>query len=124
MSNFRECGECNLCCTGFMSGEVNRIAFGGLYPCAYLKTSCEIYDNRPNMCRNYQCAWSQYILPEHMRPDLINTIVSVERKNGVQYLRAISTEQISDEVAKELDAFTSTHNSFWKKTIVIKAIKT
>lgn len=100
MTKFRECGECTACCT-WLYGEVYESEFGNGKSCKFLKCDgCGIHETRPSLCRNYQCAWSQYLLSEEMRPDKSNIIVSVERNENGQYLNVfpINNVEISEEI--------------------------
>lgn len=86
---FRECGDCTICCT-WLVGESYGNSFGCGKSCKFLEENkCGIYDDRPEACKNYQCAWSQHLLLEEMRPDKCGIIVSVEKKDNIQYLRSI-----------------------------------
>lgn len=86
---FRPCEECNACCNGSLQGVAHGKEFGNGIPCAFLQCEkCTIYPHRPSTCINYQCAWSQHLFDEDMRPDKLGIMVSVERK-GDQYLKAI-----------------------------------
>ena len=90
---FRECGECTACCT-WLVGESYGIFFGNGKSCKFLKCDgCSIYEERPKVCRKYQCAWSQEILPFDMRPDKCNFIVSVEERDGNNCLKVIATNK-------------------------------
>ena len=85
----RDCGECTACCT-WMIGESYGHKFGNGVSCNFLdKCGCGIYEKRPEVCRKYQCGWSQELFPEEMRPDKCGIIVSVENNENEQYLRAI-----------------------------------
>lgn len=90
---FRDCGECTACCT-WMIGEAYGNKFGNGISCKFLKEcGCGIYEDRPQVCKGYQCAWSQSLFPEEMRPDKCGIIVSVESNEKVgQYLRAVIME--------------------------------
>ncbi len=98
---FRECGECTACCT-WLVGNAFGQEFGNGKSCKFLDCNkCGIYNKRPEVCKAYQCAWSQYLLPEEMRPDKCGYLVSVEfdNKNG-QYLKVlpINNNKITDNV--------------------------
>lgn len=70
----RHCGECRACCItlGFQAreGEAPFDKPHGV-PCRHLvRTGCEIYDERPPVCRRFQCGWLQAPnLPDALRPD-------------------------------------------------------
>lgn len=90
--NFRSCGECTACCSGQLAGEIYGHKMFPGKPCYFLKgKKCSIYENRPvSPCQKYQCAWSQHLFHEDMRPDKIGLMVSVETKDsGEQFLRIV-----------------------------------
>lgn len=70
----RECGECRACCVvlGFeaRAGEAPFAKPAG-EPCPHLiQIGCAIYDERPAVCRRFQCGWIQADnLPDELRPD-------------------------------------------------------
>jgi Fe-S-cluster containining protein len=85
----RECGECTACCT-WLVGNAFHWEFGQGKSCKFLECSgCGVYKARPETCRNYQCAWSQNLLAEDMRPDKCNALVSVEKNEYGQYLKIL-----------------------------------
>ena len=99
---FRECGECTACCT-WLIGDSFGWKFGQGQSCKFLECNgCGVHKGRPESCRNYQCAWSQHLLPEEMRPDKCNVLVSVERNENGQYLKVfgINNKRISDDMRK------------------------
>lgn len=88
--NFRPCNECNKCCTGKLLANIHGFEMGNGKPCVFLiKGQCSIYDNRPKVCQSYQCAWSQGLFDEDMRPDKTGLMVSVEKDLEGQYLKVI-----------------------------------
>ena len=116
----RNCNDCQICCKGFLSGSTRGSWFGGLTPCKYLVDGCTIYSDRPTHCRSYQCAWSQGILPELMKPSELNMVVSVEiDSSGKQFLKVVYTGELSDEIEEELDNFVSKNDTYYLKTKII-----
>lgn len=100
MTQFRDCGGCTACCT-WLIGDAFGWSFGCGKTCKFLdENGCGVHKARPETCRNYQCAWSQYLLPEEMRPDKCNILVSVESNNNGQYLKVIpiNNKKISNEI--------------------------
>jgi len=62
-----ECGSCNLCCILPKLPELNKEA--GI-TCKYLCNTCTIYDNRPDACKEFSCAYHQMDkVSEKLRPD-------------------------------------------------------
>ena len=70
----RTCGECRACCItlGFQAreGEAPFAKPHGV-PCPHLgPVGCVIYEERPPVCRRFQCGWIQAPnLPDALRPD-------------------------------------------------------
>lgn len=124
---FRDCGDCYACCDGYMIHKVYGNQFGNGKKCCFLvDKSCTIYKDRPHSCSYYQCAWSQQLLPEWMKPNECNVIVSVEvDSKGVQFLKVIEMkEQINPEVYEEIKKFVQEQNTYftfvpYKKVIPI-----
>lgn len=95
---FRECGECTACCT-HLKGTAYGYDFGGGNSCKFLcSKGCEIHKVRPNACMNYQCAWSQELLSEEMRPDKCGVIASVENDESGQYLKLTLIREINTSI--------------------------
>lgn len=114
--DFRPCGDCTACCDGFLIGEAKGIPFGDGKPCQFLVSkNCTIYADRPQVCRNYQCAWTQFVLPSWMKPNQCGVMVSVEYdKDGKQYLKVIEMrEEIEYNVYSTIDTFTRENNTYW-----------
>ena len=89
--NFRPCGDCTACCSGQLAGEIYGHKMFPGKPCHFLmENKCSIYESRPTSpCKTFQCAWSQRLLDEDMRPDKIGLMVSVETKGKEQFLRIV-----------------------------------
>lgn len=94
----RECASCNACCSGVLKADIYGIKMGP-NRCSFLcQNNCTIYPIRPQLCKDYQCLWSQNILPEEYRPDNIGIMVSVEKWPNGQFLRII---KMHDKVRQE-----------------------
>lgn len=82
---FRPCGECTACCDGNLKSNSHGNTFANRNACVFLvKKVCSIYEDRPNTCRNYQCAWSQTLFDEDLRPDKCGVLISVETNPNTQ----------------------------------------
>ena len=72
----RTCGECSQCCTSL---EVEALGLARDEPCPDLLAcgGCSIYQERPNVCRSFQCLWLRDpgFLPDNYRPDKKGVIV-------------------------------------------------
>lgn len=85
----RECGDCTACCT-WLIGNAYGYEFGNGKSCQFLcEKGCSVHKLRPQVCQNYFCAWAQELLPEEMRPDKTNLLVSVENNENGQYLKLL-----------------------------------
>lgn len=111
---FRNCGECKACCT-WLNGDAFGWKFGEGNSCKFLECSgCGVYKARPEMCINYQCAWSQYLLPEEMRPDKCDLIVSVENNSQYgQHLKVfpINNKEITIEIKQYFQEWSKKMNT-------------
>jgi Fe-S-cluster containining protein len=99
---FRECGECDLCCR-WLSHDVYGQEITLDSPCRFIKNGCSIHKNRPAHCKRYECLWSQGVLPEWMFPKDIRIIVSVKNWPHGKWLEIVDPEKkMSDEIFTEL----------------------
>jgi hypothetical protein len=93
---FRDCGDCNECCKWLIVDDIHGHDVKPGKPCFYLceEKNCTIHEQRPEVCRNYQCAWSQGILPIWMKPNKSNAVINVEKwgpNKEYQLLRVTET---------------------------------
>jgi Fe-S-cluster containining protein len=80
-----------------------------------VKKVCHIYPDRPKCCVDYQCAWSQHLLPEHLRPDQSGVLVSVEQRDGVQFFKVVElVPDVKWEVLYQIDQAARKLNTFWE----------
>ena len=115
---FRSCGECTACCEGHLIGNAYGNSFGNGKKCIFLvQKKCTIYKDRPETCKKYQCAWTQGILPEWMKPNKCGLMISVQdESSGKQYLKAIEIRaDVSQNVYDELEKFCSSNNTYYVK---------
>jgi hypothetical protein len=88
----RTCGNCTMCCQGWLQGEVYGYKFYQGLPCHFISCNgCSIYENRPeNPCKNYSCAWlsdEEGFFPEWFIPEQSKIICTWrEWKPGSVYL--------------------------------------
>jgi Fe-S-cluster containining protein len=114
--DFRSCGDCGACCEGALMGTAFGNPFGMGKPCVFrLNGSCVIHETRPQSCRNYQCAWTQHLFPEWMKPNSCGVMISVEHDtNGKQFLKVIELRpNISYEVYREIEYFCNANNTYY-----------
>jgi Fe-S-cluster containining protein len=116
-NSFRPCGDCTACCDGHLVGNSHGNPFGRGRPCVFLvEKKCAIYKDRPNSCHKFQCAWTQNLLPEWMRPDNCGLLVSVEinKEQQNQFLKVIEMrEDIDQSTYTEIDNFCNQNNTYY-----------
>lgn len=117
--DFRECGDCTACCDGHIIGNSYGNEFGYQKPCVFLVHKlCSIYTDRPKSCHDFQCAWTQKILPEWMKPSECGVLVSVEinKDTNQQFLKAIEMKELIDySVYSEIDKFCKENDTYYVK---------
>jgi Fe-S-cluster containining protein len=117
--NFRPCGDCNACCEGNLVGNAYGNRFGHGKPCVFLvNKTCSIHKTRPVSCQKYQCAWSQHLFSEWMKPTNSGVMISVETnfENNKQFLKVIELKpNIRFEVYQEIENFCRTNNTHYVK---------
>ena len=97
-----------------MIGDAFGWKFGAGKTCKFLECNgCGVHKARPESCRDYQCAWSQYLLPEEMRPDKCGFLVSVENNQNGQYLKVLSinSKKISEKDIQWLNNWSEKMNT-------------
>lgn len=80
----RSCGDCRACCTIF---EIHEVKKGLNQPCRHQGAKgapgCRIYAHRPEVCRNFECAWKQGLAGNHDRPDRLGIMLyTVDLEDG------------------------------------------
>lgn len=117
--NFKPCGDCAVCCEGHLIGSAYGNSYGNGKKCLFLvEKKCSIYTARPEACKKYQCAWSQSLLPDHLRPDISGILVTVQtdKSDGKQYLKTTEINQTpNNEVYQYLDQFCQENNTYYIK---------
>ena len=84
----RSCGECRACCItlGFAARE-DEAAFEKPFgePCRHLvQIGCDIYAERPPVCRRFECGWLQAPnLPDELRPDRCGVLFAANDLAGL-----------------------------------------
>jgi len=117
LTTFRPCGDCTACCDGHIIGNSYGNSFGFSKPCVFLVHKlCSIYSDRPKSCSNYQCAWSQGLFSEKLKPNESGVLISVETSDGVQFLKVVEMrESIAYSVYEEIEAFCKNNNTYYIK---------
>ena len=72
----RSCDGCTACCEGWLSAEALGKRFFPGQPCHWVGCSgCTVYEDRPLVCSDFQCAWKDtHYLPEWFKPTQSNVI--------------------------------------------------
>ena len=98
----RECGECNICCSALLIDDPPVKKLPNVL-CEHWCGGCDIYDSRPNTCREFLCGWRQSAtFAESWRPDRSNVLVRVlaqkPKLSVVFHLLAPLTEAVTVEL--------------------------
>ena len=122
----RKCGDCTRCCDGTLVGSTRGAYFGNGIPCKYLIDSkCSIYVERPSQCSDYQCAWTQWLLPDWCSPARTGAVVSVEiDENNRRFLKAVVCGELLPSVEDELTEFCNTNRTYFVIVKVIPIVET
>jgi Fe-S-cluster containining protein len=70
----RQCGSCSACCTLLEVTDVGKSANEWCKHCD-AGNGCTIYDDRPQMCRSFSCAWLQGHLSDDWYPERAGLVV-------------------------------------------------
>jgi hypothetical protein len=74
----RECGDCTVCCTVPTIDQPGIQKRAGA-TCRHCDHGCRIHDTRPEVCRQYFCAWRRMeIFSEDWRPDRCGVFSELE----------------------------------------------
>lgn len=90
----RPCGDCMLCCKVMAIKELDKPCDKWCQHAARgLETvhkgadglvqigGCKIYDERPDVCRGFNCLWKLGVLPEEYKPNKIHAVVWASDEN-------------------------------------------
>lgn len=74
MSRPKQCGDCTLCCKFLSVPQLSKRMYSDCKHCVPLE-GCEIYEKRPNVCREYQCLWLQDPdLADRLKPNVCGVL--------------------------------------------------
>lgn len=117
LNNDRSCGECTMCCQGYLFGEAYGFNFQLGKPCHYVrKSGCSIYDYRPyNPCKTYKCEWKKNKnIPEEFRPDKAKVILTERVEDDRVYLQVLEAGgKISDDMLHLIIKLFNDHKYDW-----------
>jgi Fe-S-cluster containining protein len=112
----RKCGECTKCCEGWLSANILGFQMKPGVKCHFFGSKCTIYSDRPDLCRNFRCAWlsdEEYAIPEWLKPSLSNIIITTRLwgENQEPYWSVVECGQgMSAEILHWLISFTARNN--------------
>jgi hypothetical protein len=82
MPQIRECGNCNLCCK---LPEVENVK--GVYEWCKnceIGVGCKIYNNRPEICKDFICAWAVGLTPPSWKPNKVGFYIVIESEEAAE----------------------------------------
>jgi len=65
--------------------------------CIHCKGGCSIYNKRPKVCADFQCAWSLGDFSEEMRPDKVGFMVERLPDESVVFVTIIDDTLITEK---------------------------
>ena len=76
--NFRDCGDCNLCCK--LPAIPNfKNSFEWCKNCN-IGVGCSIYKNRPEPCKQFSCLWKAGLLAEDFKPNKVGFFITIDNE--------------------------------------------
>ena len=97
------CGTCTMCCKLYNIKDIKK---HGEWCPNVCTNGCKIYEERPEVCRNYSCVYRDMKLSPNLRPDKLKAIIEY---NGQYDSRLVFSFITSDcytkrkEITKEID---------------------
>jgi coenzyme F420-reducing hydrogenase beta subunit len=88
----RECGTCTACCTVLAIAELQKPA---RWACDHVHCSgCRIYADRPQPCRDFNCAWLRGAIPgdDSLRPDRLGLLFDFFYSTATKKNRFVALE--------------------------------
>lgn len=113
--NNRVCGDCQACCYAPRLDEMKKPSFTRCRNQG--EGECTDYDNRPDLCRKFECLWLQGHWEENDRPDksgMMLTCRDHEKYGPWVSLHVVSDEALQSKSNKEILI------DLVKKTVVIE----
>lgn len=92
----RECGDCAICCEVLAIDEQQLNKPAGQICQHRAKQGCGIYEQRPNICRQWFCMWRWFPFANNVRPDKSNILISYENHPQLQH-KIIIVRDLSDD---------------------------
>lgn len=109
-----QCGDCTACCTVLAITELKKPARRA---CDHVcRSGCRIYENRPQVCRQFLCVWMRGALgtAPALRPDSLGVMFDCFVEQQSRRLRFVAFElwpgALATAAVRELlDRFAATH---------------
>jgi len=92
------CGECDICCKVFNIPEINSPKGED---CQFCDSGCRVYETRPQVCIDFECAYLVNNWREELRPDKCGVVVRQLRKNTIQAIRW--RDKVTDLIIDQLE---------------------
>lgn len=84
------------------------------------QTGCSRYDERPEICRNFECAWkSDPTYPEWMKPDSCNAVAVVRQIEGFKYVELVESAYAKTDTATLLHFIQWAHDTYGNIKVTI-----
>ncbi len=119
----RVCTPCTVCCEKLpiAAGIVSPEAKPAGVPCrSMLNGGCEIYSDRPGVCRKFKCAWlSDATWPDSWRPDISGAFCLREKIEGRFEVSAVYELQDGAFKTPEVRAMVANLASICEATVLI-----
>ena len=97
----KECGNCTVCCTLSVVSELNKKAWE---KCVHCDKGCKIYDKRPQVCKDFECAYFQGGTNPELRPDKCG-IMFVKQTDRIFSGILVPDVQVSDLAKGQIASF-------------------
>jgi hypothetical protein len=110
----RKCDGCTACCDGslYMRVEEHKVHRGS--PCPYLckeNHNCSNYENRPEVCRNFECFWKvNESVPEWLKPSNSGVVLSYNAQQGRVDAYAVEGMEVKLGTFLSILEFVQSHN--------------
>jgi Fe-S-cluster containining protein len=102
-SKLRSCGECTLCCSIQNIEELNKPE--GV-KCRHCNNGCTIYEDRPTVCREFNCLWKFRKLfkdkKNRRRPDRLGALI-IPKENILGYSPGLQFNSLTKDTFNKKD---------------------
>jgi hypothetical protein len=96
------CDGCTACCTLLPVTEINKPRN---VTCEHCAVGCSIYKDRPQSCRDFECAYLQgNNIPESLRPDKCG-IMFIKKTDRIFVGFLVPGVKITEEAKGQIDSF-------------------